>query len=353
MTRSVSVPPSSCSPETSAAEPSRLVERSRVPYPLRYPFTTATCEDYSVTDQPGENPLMPEQTEGSSRCGYVAIVGAPNSGKSTLMNALVGERLSIVTPKPHTTRNRVLGIITDPNRGAQVIFLDTPGLIPEPRYRLQEVMVAEIERSLQDCDVVLALYDLEKDDPNVRKRIQKVVEDSGKPAVHVLNKLDALKSDPDYTLYPEGAIAISALHELNLAPLGEAIAAHLPAGPYLYPPETLADQPERFFVAELIRETIFEQMRMEVPYTTAVGIEEFAEREPKDYVLATILVDRDSQKGIMIGKGGAQLKRIGQHSRKKIEEFLGRPVYLELKVRVKRDWMKKDAALRDLGYLEG
>ena len=288
-----------------------------------------------------------------TRCGYVAIVGAPNSGKSTLMNALVGERLSIVTPKPHTTRNRVLGIITDPNRKAQVIFLDTPGFIREPRYRLQEVMAGQITRSLHDCDVVLALFDLEKDDPNIRKNILRAVEESGKPAIFLLNKVDAVESEPDYSLYPDGAIAISALHELNLGPLGDAIAAHLPVGPYLYPPETIAEQPERFFVAELIRETIFEQMKLEVPYTTAVGIDEFVERDPKDFIHATILVDRDSQKGIMIGKGGAQLKRIGQFSRSKIEEFLGRPVYLELHVRVKRDWMKQDSALRDLGYLEG
>jgi GTPase len=287
-----------------------------------------------------------------TRCGYVAIVGAPNTGKSTLMNALIGERLSIVTPKPHTTRNRVLGIITDPNVQAQVIFLDTPGLILKPRYRLQEAMVGQIDRSLVDCDVVLALLDYERPEPSLIGMIDKFVEKSGKPAVYVLNKVDLAKEEVDLSEYPEGTLAISALQHLNLGALGVAITEHLPVGPYLYPPDSISDQPERFFVAEFIRETIFDEMRMEIPYTTAVSIDDFTERKPKDFIRATILVDRESQKGIMIGKNAVQLKRIGQLSRQKIEEFLGREVYLELHVGVKRDWMKKDASLRDLGYLD-
>jgi len=287
-----------------------------------------------------------------TKCGYVTIVGPPNVGKSTLMNALVGERLSIVTPKPHTTRGRVLGIITDPNRQTQVIFLDTPGMVERPRYRLQEAMVRQIRRSLDDADVVLAMFDYEKHDPAIIARTIELAEQVEKPVVYVLNKIDLAPDEADLEPYPEGTLAISALHQVNLAPLGGRITEHLPHGPYLYPPETLADQPERFFVAELIRETIFDLMKQEIPYTTAVAIDDFVERHPKDYVRATILVDRDSQKGIMIGKKGAQLKEIGRRSREKIETFLERGVYLELYVKVKKDWMKKDADLKELGYLD-
>ena len=306
--------------------------------------------DDSTTD---EGLVVPEGSGEETRCGYAAIVGAPNSGKSTLMNAIVGERLSIVTSKPHTTRGRVLGIITDPNLAAQVIFLDTPGLIAEPRYRLQEVMVNEVRRSLVDSDVVLVLFDYAQDRLETREQLAELARESGKPLVHVLNKIDLASGEPDLSDYPEGTIPISALMGANLAPLGQAIAKSLPAGPYLYPPDALADQPERFFAAEFVRETVFDETREEIPYTTAVRVDEFIERQPKDYISATILVDRDSQKGIIIGKGGGQLKRIGQISRRKIEEFIGRSVYLELHVRVKRDWMKQDSALRDLGYLEG
>lgn len=296
-----------------------------------------------MTDTPSNDTVQ-------TRCGYVAIIGAPNSGKSTLLNELVGERLSIVTPKPHTTRNRVLGIITDPNRQTQVIFLDTPGIIDKPRYRLQEIMSDEINRAITDCDVVLVLFDLDRDHAPTHELAQSLAEHSSKPVIYVLNKIDLANEDIDMSAYPPETIPISALRKLNLATLGDAITNTLPFGPYLYPPDSIADQPERFFVAELIRETIFDEMRMEIPYTTAVSIDEFVEREPKNYISATILVDRDSQKGIMIGKSGVQLKRIGQKSRAKIEEFLGRAVFLDLHVRVKRDWMKKDAMLRDLGY---
>ena len=295
---------------------------------------------------------MEQNTTGTTRCGYIAIIGPPNAGKSTLMNALVGERLSIVTPKPHTTRTRVLGIITDPNRNAQAIFLDTPGMVAEPRYRLQEAMMEHIHRSIRDADVILAMFDYTRPDPVLIQRTVELAAVPDKAAVFVLNKVDLAEKEPDLSPYPEGTIPVSALLEVNLRPVGDAITAHLPEGPFLYPPDTIAEQPERFFVAELIRETIFVTMKEEIPYTTAVVVEEFIERTPKDYINATILVDRDSQKGIMIGRKGQQLKQIGQLSRKKIEDFLGRPVYLELFVKVKRDWMKKDSELRDLGYLE-
>lgn len=299
--------------------------------------------DVARTTKPPDPPAQ--------RCGYVAIVGPPNVGKSTLMNALVGERLSIVTPKPHTTRTLVLAIVTDPNRNVQVIFLDTPGMVEMPRYRLHEAMAAHIERSLRDADIVLALFDCARPDPAFIKRTIELTERAGKPSVCALNKIDLAEAQPDLSPYPDGTIPISALHQVNLRPLGDAIAEKLPHGPFLYPPDTLATQPERFFVAELIRESVFELTRKEVPYTSAVAVEQFIERKPKDYVQATILVDRDSQKGIMIGHRGARLKRIGETSRRKIEEFLGRPVYLELHVKAKPDWMKRDSDLTELGYL--
>ena len=306
-----------------------------------------------MTDQFDRPATGDDEVVKPTRCGYVAIVGPPNVGKSTLMNSLVGERLSIVTPKPHTTRTRVLGIITDPNRQVQVIFLDTPGIVPEPRYKLQEAMIRQIDRSLEDADLVLAMFDYSRRDKDAVERTVNLAQRAGKPVVHILNKIDtAGADDPDMSLYPEGTIPLSALKGLNLLPLGDAISDALPLGPYLYPEDTLADQPERFFVAELIRETIFEKTKKEIPYTTAVCIDEFVERQPKDFIRATILVDRDSQKGIMIGKGGAMLKEIGRLSRQKIETFLERGVYMELFVKVKKDWMKKDSDLRELGYLE-
>jgi len=321
-----------------------------------------------ANDERDEGPAAPDaatpvasvpqpEEEQPTRCGYVAIVGQPNVGKSTLMNSLVGERLSIVTPKPHTTRTRVLGIITDPNRRAQVIFLDTPGMVETPRYRLQEAMANVIRRSMRDSDVVLALFDYTRPDPDLVARTVELVRGAGKPTIYAVNKIDLAPGELDMSPYPEGTLPISALFELNMPALGDAITAKLPLGPYLYPLDALADQPERFFVAELIRETIFEEMDKEIPYTTAIAIEQFIERHAelpgrKDYINATILVDHDSQKGIMIGKGGAKLKRIGRLSREKIERFLERPVYLELYVKVKRDWMKREADLRELGYLD-
>ncbi len=299
-----------------------------------------------------EGGLLLDDESPGTKCGYVAIVGAPNVGKSTLLNCLIGEHLSIVTPKPHTTRTRVMGIVTDPNRQVQAIFLDTPGMVESPRYRLQDAMVGEIDRSLTDADAVLAIFDCGRANPEIVSRTVELAATSQAPVIHLLNKIDLARDEPDMSMFPEGTIPISALHQLNMSKVGDAISEVVPPGPYLYPPDALADQPERFFVAELIRETIFDQMRKEIPYTAAVAIDDFVEREPKHLVSATILVDHDSQKGIMIGRGGKQLKSIGQVSRKKIEAFLGHPIYLELYVKVKRDWIKKDKDLRELGYLD-
>lgn len=293
-----------------------------------------------------------------TKCGYVAIIGRPNVGKSTLMNSLVGEKLSIVTPKPQTTRTRVLGILTEDD--AQMVFLDTPGFL-RPRGLLQEAMVREVREGLSEADVVLAITDATDLERTFDEELRELLKSSGRPAVVALNKMDLVGGKEIfeglkwlYESFPTEVVPISALKGHNLDELKKVLKGFLPEGPFLYPPEVLADQPERFFVAELIREELFLNLGQELPYATAVKVEEFRERDPsqgKTYIRATIYVEKPSQRGIVIGEGGAMLKKIGQWARKKIEAFLGRPVYLELWVKVRPKWSRKEATLRELGYL--
>lgn len=290
-----------------------------------------------------------------TKCGYVAIIGRPNVGKSTLMNSLVGEKLSIVTPKPQTTRTRVLGILTEDD--AQIVFLDTPGFL-RPRGLLQEAMVREVREGLGEADVVLAITDATDLEGTFDEELRELLKSSGSPAVVALNKIDLVGRKEIfeglkllYESFPTEVVPISALKGHNLEELKKVLRNFLPEGPFLYPPEVLADQPERFFAAELIREELFLNLGQELPYATAVKVEEFREGEPKTYVRATIYVEKPSQKGMVIGEGGAMLKKIGTWARRKIEAFLGRPVYLELWVKVRPKWSRKEAALRELGYL--
>ena len=293
-----------------------------------------------------------------TKCGYVAIIGRPNVGKSTLMNSLVGEKLSIVTPKPQTTRTRVLGILTEDD--AQMVFLDTPGFL-RPRGLLQEAMVREVREGLSEADVVLAITDATDLERTFDEELRELLKSSGRPAVVALNKMDLVGGKEIfeglkwlYESFPTEVVPISALKGHNLDELKKVLKGFLPEGPFLYPPEVLADQPERFFVAELIREELFLNLGQELPYATAVKVEEFRERNPsqgKTYIRATIYVEKPSQRGIVIGEGGAMLKKIGQWARKKIEAFLGRPVYLELWVKVRPKWSRKETTLRELGYL--
>ena len=293
-----------------------------------------------------------------TKCGYVAIIGRPNVGKSTLMNSLIGEKLSIVTPKPQTTRTRVLGILTEDD--AQMVFLDTPGFL-RPRGLLQEAMVREVREGLSEADVVLAITDATDLERTFDEELRELLKSSGRPAVVALNKMDLVGQKEIfeglkwlYESFPTEVVPISALKGHNLDELKKVLKGFLPEGPFLYPPEVLADQPERFFVAELIREELFLNLGQELPYATAVKVEEFRERDPsqgKTYIRATIYVEKPSQRGIVIGEGGAMLKKIGQWARKKIEAFLGRPVYLELWVKVRPKWSRKEATLRELGYL--
>ncbi len=286
------------------------------------------------------------------RCGYAAIVGKPNVGKSTLLNALVGQKISIVTRKPQTTRNRVLGIIT--GESFQAILLDTPGII-EPRYGLQTAMMREVTASIRDADVILFLAEAGDPAPDVRSLEQ--VEH--RRAILVVTKMDLVTADQALPLVDayrslrafDEVVPVSALRRRGLDTLVRILQERLPQGPPLYPADMLSEQPERFFVSEIIREKIFERYRQEVPYATQVNIVAFEERlGEKDLIDAEIVVERDTQKGILIGKGGRALKAVGTAARQDIEALIDRPVFLRLFVKVRDDWRNSETHLRSFGY---
>lgn len=283
----------------------------------------------------------------------MAIVGEPNVGKSTLLNRLLKTKISITSSKPQTTRYKILGILTEGEY--QCLFLDTPGII-EPAYPLQEFMVQEIKESTQSADIILWMIDPWFKKEKISEKFLKYL--NGKTVILVINKIDLVNRndllpliDQVKELKVKEIVPISALAGDGVDDLKNIIFRELPEGPFLYPLEELSDRPIRFFVAELIRENLFEFYKKEIPYSTAVVVEEFKEREKgKDYIRATIYVEKDSQKGILIGKDGAALKRIGEESRRAIEEFTGRPVYLDLWVKVKEKWRRDRKFLKELGY---
>jgi GTP-binding protein Era len=289
------------------------------------------------------------------KAGYAAIIGLPNAGKSTLLNSLLDIKLSIISPKPQTTRRRVLGILNKDNY--QVIFIDTPGIL-KPRYELQKKMMTHLAESLEDADIIVLIIDAQsKNHPIHIDNIDIIPE--GKPVILLLNKIDLIEKKNLLTLielynkeFPVKAIIpISALKQDGLEIVEKEIINYLPKNPPYYPPDVLTEHPERFFVSELIREKIFEKFYQEIPYSTEVIIEEFREREKgKDYIFAVILVERKSQKGILIGKGGETLKQIGAMARAEIEEFLGRNIFLDLRVKVNENWRRDEAKLKQLGY---
>ena len=300
-----------------------------------------------------------QTSQNTFKAGYVAIVGEPNVGKSTLMNALLGQKISIVTSKPQTTRYKILGILSTEN--SQIIFLDTPGLL-RPKYALHEAMMASAESSLGDADLVLFMIDatdakvLQNSESSVAFEYLARVR---KPTYLIINKVDAVKKPALLPLMDAMAkldrfqeiFPISALNGDGLPDLTRTIVEALPSHPPYFPIESVSDQPEKFFVSEIIREKIFEQFKDEIPYATAVDIREFAEKEGrKDFISADVYVERDSQKSILIGKGGTALKRVGQEARKEIEEFLQRPVFLELHVKVRAKWRKSSMWLKTFGY---
>lgn len=290
------------------------------------------------------------------KVGYVALVGKPNVGKSTLVNALLQFKLSIVTPRPQTTRHRILGILSEP--GCQVIFLDTPGLI-QPRYPLQAAMMRAADRAMAEADLIVGLLDVsvppQEEDFLIVQRLQ----EHKKPLLIALNKIDLINKANLLLIIDELArrfpaseiIPISALYRDGLEDLKGAILQRLPWGPPLYPEDQVTEHPERFFVAEIIREKIFARYGEEIPYATTVHIDEFKERPgAKDFLSARIVVERPSQKAILIGKGGQALKEVGQTARAEIEQFLGRPVFLKLWVAVREKWRSDETLLREYGY---
>lgn len=288
------------------------------------------------------------------RSGYVALIGKPNAGKSTLMNALVGSRLSIVSHKPQTTRNRVIGILSDEN--SQIVFLDTPGVI-DPKYRLHEVMMGYVNQAGADADLILLLIDAtdaEQDHTKLLERLKTM----RAPVYLILNKIDVSNQEKAIEIMAyynsifkfKETLAISALEKIGIQQLAELIKSKMPLGPPFYPKDQLSEHPERFFVAELIREQIFNQYEQEIPYSCAVDILQYQEGERIDHIDADIVVERDSQKGILIGKGGSGLKKLGTNARKEIEAFIGKQVHLKLYVKARPKWREKDSFLRGLGY---
>ncbi len=290
-----------------------------------------------------------------TRAGYVALVGWPNVGKSTLMNRMVGEKLSIVTPKAQTTWSRVTGIQTDDHR--QSIFLDTPGLL-EARGPLQRSMLEAARTALAEADVVLVVLDATRRlDDSARGILEEELRASGAPRFAAINKIDAALPeavDAMATWARESLAAethrISALEGTGVDELREAVARALPEGPFLFPEDEVASEPVRFFVSELVRETIFERYHQEIPYSTYCQVEEFRESEDPVYIRVLTFVERNSQKGILVGEGGSAIRELGRVARQKIEDLLGRRVYLDLWVKVLPGWRRKRSHLKRLGF---
>ena len=294
--------------------------------------------------------------ENQHKAGFVAVIGRPNVGKSTLINSLIGQKIAIMSDKPQTTRNKILCVLTQPD--CQILFLDTPG-IHKPKHKLGEYMVNTAEAALKEVDVVLFVVDATAEMGAGEHYIQERLTEIDTPVILAVNKIDQVKKEEvlpiiaRYTAVREYAavVPISAIAKTNLDDLVAEIKKHLSPGPKYYPDDMITDQPERNVIAELIREKALQLTREEIPHAIAVDIEEIAER-PDDrlFVRAVIYVERDSQKGIVIGAGGSLLKEIGRLARIDIENLLGSKIFLDLWVKVKKDWRNRDAILKSFGY---
>lgn len=290
----------------------------------------------------------------SHKAGFVSIIGRPNVGKSTLMNKLVGENLSIITSKAQTTRHRIMGIISGDD--FQIVYSDTPGLL-EPKYELHKKMMSFVQVSLEDADLILLVVELgEKHDEALFARLNHIKT----PIFLVINKIDLAKGSQleDKIAYwktqlkTKDILPVSALHGEGIDMLLKTILENLPVHPPYYPKDDLTDKNERFFAAEIIREKIFLNYSQEIPYSTEVSIEEFKDEEKIIRIRAIIYVERDSQKGIIIGKAGASLKKVGSEARKDLEEFFSKKVFLETHVKVAENWRKQKQRLKQFGYTE-
>ncbi|GEN52035.1 GTPase Era [Halobacillus faecis] len=293
------------------------------------------------------------------KSGFVTIVGRPNVGKSTFMNRVIGEKIAIMSDKPQTTRNKIQGVMTD--KESQIIFIDTPG-IHKPKHKLGDYMVNVAENTLNEVDAVLFMINAEegygRGDQFILDRLQRV----DQPVFLIINKIDKVHPDDLLPLIDqykekldfEEIIPISALEGNNVNHLLEVLKKHLPEGPQFYPEDQITDHPERFVISEFIREKVLHLTREEIPHSIAVVIEGIEPRNEHDKVeiQAAIIVERKSQKGIIIGKQGSMLKEIGKRARRDIESLLGSKVYLELWVKVQKDWRNKQIQLSDFGYRE-
>ena len=304
--------------------------------------------------------------------GYAAILGRPNAGKSTLMNTLLGSKLSIATHKAQTTRHQIMGIYSE--QDYQIIFLDTPGII-QPKYELQKAMMRFVKKAAREADVMLLLVDLKRsyvqqdqDKKNVLnappelvdQELLRHIQSQNKPVILVLNKMDAVSEEwliKVQEAYKEaftftGIQVISALEKYGIPALINQLKANLPKGPAFYPKDELSEHPLRFFVSEFIREQLFLNYHEELPYSATIEILEYKESPDIDRIIADIVVNRNSQKGIIIGKKGAAIKQLGIQSRARIESFLDKKIHLELHVKVRERWREKEHTVRNLGYRE-
>ncbi|HHT9115337.1 MAG: GTPase Era [Planctomycetes bacterium] len=297
-----------------------------------------------------------ESNKKTFKSGYVAIVGKPNVGKSTLINDFLGCKLSIVTPKPQTTRKKIMGVLT--KEEYQIVFYDTPGIM-EPKYELQKYMVKEAYEAIEDADVILMMAEPFEPPAEKDKDFFEKLSHLNIPVILAINKIDLVEKDsliPILSAYDRRfkfaeIVPISALKGTNLDLMLNLVVKYLPEGEPFYPEDYMTDYNERFLASEIIREKVFEFYGEEIPYSTTVEIEEFKEREAgKDFIKAIIFVERGSQKGIIIGENGKAIKRVGVIAREEIEKQIGRKVYLELWVKVMEKWRKDKKKMYKLGY---
>ena len=302
-----------------------------------------------------ENATNP--VESGHKAGFVNIVGNPNVGKSTLMNDLVGERISIITNKAQTTRHRITGIVNTPEY--QIVYSDTPGVL-KPKYRLQESMLDFSEGALTDADILLYVTDVVEDPEKNAEFLGRVAKETI-PVLLVINKIDLLKGNdqleeliaqwkkrlPNAEIFPT-----SATEQFNVDNLKHRIVELLPVAPPYFGKDALTDKPARFFVTEIIREKLLLNYDKEIPYSTEVLVEKFDEKDNSIHIMAVIYVERDSQKGIIIGKGGEKIKKVGIEARQDIEKFFDKRVYLEIFVKVEKDWRNRENKLKQFGYIE-
>jgi GTP-binding protein Era len=288
------------------------------------------------------------------KAGFVNIIGNPNVGKSTLMNALIGEKLSIVTSKAQTTRHRILGIVNDEEH--QIVFSDTPGII-KPAYELQESMMDFVKSALDDADILIYMVEVGEKELKNEAFFKRIIH-SEIPVILLLNKIDTSTQDEveeKVNYWKEkvpnaDVFVISALEKFNIEPLNEKIKSLLPEGPPFYPKDQLTDKPERFFVNEKIREKILMHYKKEIPYSIEVETESFVEEEHIIRIRSVIMVERDTQKGIIIGHKGSALKRVGAEARKDLEIFFGKKIFIELYVKVNKNWRSNKNQLKRFGY---